>query len=139
MDDGLHLIAQGHYADVFAQLHAGVVAVLDGIAGQGHQNALSLVGLGQGHGLGGVLRAADDDGHTGDIACDQRHAQVPDEGVGQVAHFRLLVGSGAMEVLEGFQELGAQSGSNAAVKGVLEALVAGHHALDGGHGGLHLT
>ena len=30
-----------------------------------------------------------DSGNAGDVAGDQRHAQITDEGVGQVAHFRL--------------------------------------------------
>ena len=139
MDDGLHLIAQRHNPDVLAQLHAGVEAVLDGVAGQGYQNALSLVGLRQRYGLGGILRAADDNGDTGDIAGNQGHAQVTDEGVGQVAQLGLGIGGGPADVLQGFQELGAQGGGDAGFKGVVEPVVPGHLGLDGVHGGLHLT
>ena len=113
--------------------------MLDGVAGEGDQNALRLVGLGQSHGLGGVFRAADDNGNAGDVAGDQRHAQITDEGVGQVTHFRLGIRLRAVQVFQRFQELGAQGGRNAAFKGVVEAVVAGHLGLDGVHGGLHLT
>ena len=139
VDNGLHFVAQRHHADVLAQLHAGVEAVLDGVAGEGDQNTLCLIGLGQSHSLGGVFRAADDNGNAGDVAGDQRHAQITDEGVGQVAHFRLGIRLRAVQVLQRFQKLGAQSGCNAAFKGVVEAVVAGHLGLDGVHGGLHLT
>ena len=57
-----------------------------------------------------------------------------------MAHLGLGIGLSAVQVLQSLQELGAQSGSDAAVEGVLQTVVAGHHALDGTlQGGLHFA
>ncbi len=139
MDHRLHLVAQGHHPDILAQLHARLMAVADGFAGQGDQDALRLVGLGQRHSLRRVLRAAEDDGNAGDIAGDQGHAQVPHEGVGQVAALRLRVGGRPVEVLQRLQELRAQGGGNAGFERVVHPVDMGQLGLQGAQGGLHLT
>ena len=139
MDHGLHLHAQRHHADVFTGLVTGVPQLLHALAGEGHQNALTLVLLHEGNGLGRVISAADDNGNTGDVAGNQRHAQIPDEGIGQMAQFRLGVGSGAVNVLQRFQKFGAQGGRNTGVKAVLQPVSVGAHGLDGRHGGLHFA
>ena len=103
---------------------------ISGDGDQGDQDALCLVGLSQFHGLSGILSAADDNGNTGDIVDNQGQTQVTDEGVGQEAHLGLSVGLSTVQVLQNFQELCAQSGSDTAVENVLQTLVAGHHGLN---------
>ena len=139
MDDALHLVAQRHHADVGAGLVAGLGQLTDALAGDGDQDALALVALHQrNHFLGGV-GLAQDNGNAGNIAGNQRHAQLTHEGVGQVAALGSLVGSCAMDVLQSFQELCAQSGSDAGFKSVVQTVVPSHLGLDGSHSGLHLA
>ena len=139
MDHALGLQAQGAHADVGAGLVARVGQLLAALTGQGDQDALALIGLDQRDGLLGIVSAADDNGHAGDIAGDQGHAQLTDEGVGQVAQQGLLVGGRAVDVLQRLQELRAQGGGDAGLEGIVQPVVAGHLGLDGSHGGLHLA
>ena len=50
-----------------------------------------------------------------------------------------LVGGIVADVLQHFNELGAQSGCDAGHKGIVQAVVAGHQALDNAQGFLQLT
>lgn len=139
MDNGLHFVAQRHHADVLAQLHAGVEAVLDGVAGEGDQDTLRLVGLGQSHGLGGVFRAADDNGNAGDVAGNQRHAQITDEGVGQVTHFRLGIRLRAVQVLQRSRNSAHRADAMPLSKASGRRVVAGHLGLEGVHGAAFIS
>ena len=56
-----------------------------------------------------------------------------------MAQLGLGIGSGPVDVLQGFQELGAQGGGDAGLKGVVQPVVPGHLGLDGGHGGFHFA
>ena len=125
MDHALGLQAQGAHADIGAGLVARVGQLLAALTGQGDQDALALIGLDQRDGLLGIVSAADDNGHAGDIAGDQGHAQLTDEGVGQVTQQGLLIGGRAVDVLQRLQELRAQGGGDAGLEGIVQPVVGG--------------
>ena len=139
MDDGGHVLAQGYDADIVAGLVALFGQLIDDTAHQGHQDALALVALHQLHGLIGRGSGAQDDGNAGDVAGDQGHAQIPDEGVGHMAVAGQLVGRSAVDVLQNLDELGAQGGGHAGHKGVVQTVVPGHEGLHHTQSGLQFA
>ena len=84
--------------------------------------------------LGGGGRAADDNGNAGDVAGDQRHAQITDDGVGQVARSRLrLIGRRRRAryfsaSINSAHRADAYAGLS---KASWRRWLAGHHGLDG--------
>ena len=131
MGHAAQITAQGHVADVEAQLHTLLHTLVDDAAHQGDEDALGLVLLDQGRALLGGGSRADDDRHAGDVPGDQGHAQLTDLGVGEVTHDGLLVGGAAGHgVLHQLDHLGGQGGGHAGGEDVLGAAVAGHKALD---------
>ena len=137
MGHAAQVTAQSHAADVEAQLHALLDALVNDTAHQGDKDTLGLVLLHQLHALLSGGGSADDDSHAGDVPGNQRHAQLTDLGVGEVAHDGLLVGAAAVGgPLHQLDHLGGQGGSDAGGENILGAVVAGHEILDGGLQGL---
>ena len=124
-------MAQGHVADVEAQLHALLHALVDDAAHEGDEDALRLVALDQLHALLGGGSRADDDCHAGDVPGDQGHAQLTDLGVGEVAHDGVLIGGAVGHgVLHELNDLRGEGGGHAGGENILGAAVAGHESLD---------
>ena len=130
MDDGGDILAERDDADIVAGLVALLLELVDDAAHEGDEDALALVALHERDGLIGRGSGAEDNGNAGDVARDQRHAEVTNDGVGQVAVAGQLIGRGAVEILQDLDELGAQCGGHAGHEGVVQAGVAGHERLD---------
>ena len=136
MDHGGHVVAQRHHAELQAQLHAALDALLDDVADQEGQYALGLVVLDHlGH-VRGRVGLAQHHGHAGDIAGDQRHAQGADDRVGHEADAGILgVGIAALHVLQALDDLRAHGGGQASVQRVAQLGLVGNQALQHAHAG----
>ena len=130
MDDGGDVLAERDDADIVAGLVALLLELVDDAAHEGDEDALTLVALHERDGLIGRGSGAEDNGNAGDVARDQRHAEVTNDGVRQVAVAGQLIGRCAVEVLQDLDELGAQCGGYAGHEGVVQAGIAGHERLD---------
>ena len=139
MDDGGDILAQGDDADVVAGLVLLLLELIDDAAHQSDQHALALIALDQSNGLVSGRSGAQDNGNTGDVAGNQGNTQRTDNGIGQMAVAGSLVGSVIADVLQNLDEFCAQSGGNAGHEGIVQAVVAGHQALDNAQGFLQLT
>ena len=91
-------MAQRNDTQLQAHLHAALGTLLDAVAHQEGQDALGLVVLHHADHIGSVVGLTQHHSHAGDVAGDQGHAQVPDEGVGQVAELGLTIFCGAVEL-----------------------------------------
>lgn len=116
MDHRGHVTPERHHTDVVAGLIALFLKLVDDAAHQGHQDALALVALHQFHSLVSGGSGAQDDRHAGNVAGNQGHAQVPDEGVGHMAVAGSLVGRSAVQILQNLNELSAQGSGHAGHK-----------------------
>ena len=129
MDDGSDFLTQGDDPQVVAGLHAGFLQLIDDAAHQSDQHTLSLIALDQVNGFLGGGSLAQNDGNAGDIAGNQGNTQAADDGIGQMAVAGSGVGLRTIDVLQNFDELGAQSGGDAGHKGIVEPVLPGHQGL----------
>ena len=133
MDNSGHIVAQRDDAKLKTHLDARIGALLDDVADHKGHDALGLVILDDlGHILT-VFRLAEHDGHTGNVARDQRHAEAADDGVGNKAdagHARFLVRCLRLNELESFQNFRADRSGKARVQRLAEILLVGDEALE---------
>jgi len=139
MDHRGHVTPERHHTDVVAGLIALFLKLVDDAAHQGHQDALALVALHQFHSLVSGGSGAQDDRHAGNVAGNQGHTQVPDEGVGHMAVAGSLVGRSAVQILQNLNELSAQGSGHAGHKGVVQPGGPGHEGLHHAQSGLQLA
>ena len=129
-------MTQGDHTELQAHLHAAFGALLDAVAYHKGHNALGLVVLDHLYHVGGVLGLAQDYGHAGDIAGDQRHTQGTDDGIGHEADAGLiLIGLGPVYIFQAFQDLRAYGGSQTGVEGLTQILLIGDQALQHAYAG----
>ena len=110
MDDGGHIMAQGDDAEF--QTHLDTLGhLLDAVADQEGHDALGLVILDNLNNIFGIVRLAQHNGHAGDIAGNQGHAQGANDGIGHEADAGFIcIGLGRFRPLQAFDNLGAYSG-----------------------------
>ena len=134
------VLADGDDTDGEAHGHARLDGLLDDAADQEHENTAALIALdGLDRFLGGGSRADHDD-EAGDVAGDQRHAELTNFRVGEVA---VVVGafvrSVGLDVLTGFDHLRGDGGADAGLEDGVGARLAQHHGLHIGQRVLQLT
>jgi hypothetical protein len=133
VDDCGHVMAQGDDAELEAHLDAGVGALLDDVAHEEGHDALGLVVLDDFGGVGAVFSLAEHDGHAGDVARDEGHAERADDGIGHEADAgdaRLLVGFLLLDILEALEDLRADGGGEAGVERLAQVLLIRDEALE---------
>jgi len=136
VDDGGHVMTQRDHAELKTHLHAALGALLDDVAHHEGHDALALVVLDHLNNVLGIVRLAQHNGHAGDIAGDQRHAQRTDDGVGNEADAGLVfVGVGTVDVFQSLKNFRADSGSKAGVQRLTQILLIGDQALEHAHAG----
>ena len=132
--------ADGHGANVEAGGHAQGVDLVDDAADHEYEDTAGLVAL---DGLQSFLSGgggADHDHEAGDVAGDQRNAQLAHLGVGEVAVvLGALIGGGGAGILAGLDDLGRHGGGHAGIEDGLGAVLAGHHLADLGQSRLQLA
>ena len=138
VDDSGHVMAQRDDTELQAHLDARVRTLLDDVADHEGHDALGLIVLDD---LGNVLAIvglAEHDGHAGDIARDQRHAERTDDGIGHEAdagNSRLLIGVLRLGKLEALDDLSADGGGKTGVQRLAQILLVGDEALENAHAG----
>ena len=138
MDHSGHVMAQRDHAELKAHLDARIGALLDDFADHKGHNALGLIILDDLRGVLAVFGLAQNNGHAGDIARDQRHAKAADDGIGHEAdarHAGLFIGFLRLDKLESFQNFCADSGRKARVQRLTQILLIGDEALEHAHAG----
>ena len=136
MDDGGHVMSQRNDTQLQTHLDAALGALLDDVAHHEGHDALALVVLDHLNNVLGIVRLAQHNGHAGDIAGDQRHAQRTDDGVGNEADAGLVfVGVGTVDVFQSLKNFRADSGSKAGVQRLTQILLIGDQALEHAHAG----
>ena len=138
--DGPDVRADGHAAHAEAGVHAGGMDLIDDAADHEYEDAAALIALDHVNGLLDGGGGADHDHEAGDVAGDQRNAQLAHLGVGEVAVvLGALIGGGGAGVLGRLDDLGRHGGGHAGIEDALGAVVPGHHRADGGQRGLQLA
>ena len=138
VDDSGHVMAQRDDTELQAHLDARIRALLDDVTDHEGHDALGLIVLDD---LGNVLAIvglAEHDGHAGDIARDQRHAERTDDGIGHEAdagNSRLLIGVLRLGKLEALDDLSADGGGKTGVQRLAQILLVGDEALENAHAG----
>ena len=136
MDDGGHVMSQRNDTQLQTHLDAALGALLDDVAHHEGHDALALVVLDHLNNVLGIVRLAQHNGHAGDIAGDQRHAQRTDDGVGNEADAGLvLIGVRTVDVFQSLKNFRADSGSKAGVQRLTQILLIGDQALEHAHAG----
>jgi len=133
VDDSRHVMAQRDDAELKAHLHTGVCALLDDVADQEGHNALRLVVLDDLRRILAVFGLAEHDGHTGDIARNQRHAERADDGIGHEAdagNSCALIALLGLDKLEALEDLRADCCRQTGVQRLPEILLIGNQALE---------
>ena len=128
MDDGSHIMAQRDDTQFKAHLDARFRALLDDIADHEGHDALGLIVLDDLGDVFAVIGLAQNDGHTGDIARDQRHAEGTDDGIGYEAdagNGRLLISVLLLGKLQALDDLRADCGSKTCVECLAKILLIG--------------
>ena len=130
MADRPNLFADGDDTDGEAHGQARLDGLLNNAADQEHENTAGLIAL---DGLNGFFRGRsrpDHDDEAGNIAGDQRHAQLTDFCVGEVA---VVVGafvrSVGLDVLARLDHLRGDGGADAGLEDGVGARLAEHHGL----------
>ena len=130
MADRPDLFADGDDTDGEAHGQARLDGLLNNAADQEHENAAALIAL---DGLNGFFRGRsrpDHDDEAGDIAGDQRHAQLTDFRVGEMA---VIVGAFVrrfgLDVLACLDHLRGDGGADAGLEDGVGARLAEHHGL----------
>ena len=138
MDDGGHVMSQRNDTQLQTHLDAALGALLDDVAHHEGHDALALVVLDHLNNVLGIVRLAQHNGHAGDIAGDQRHAQRTDDGIGHEAdagNRGLLIGILRFGKLQTLKDLGADSGGQTGVERLAQILLIGDEALEHAHAG----
>ena len=126
--DGPDVRADRHAAHAETGAHAGGVHLIDDAADHEDEDTAGLIALDGLHGLFNARRGADHDDEAGDVAGDQRNAQLTHFRVGEVAVIlRSLVGGGGAGVFAGFDHFRAARGGDAGIEDGLGAILAAHH------------
>ena len=138
MDDGGHIMAQRDDAELKAHLDARFRALFNDFADHEGHDALGLIVLDDLCNFLAVFGLAQHDGHTGDIARDQRHAEGTDDGIGHEAdagNRGLLIGILRFGKLQALKDLGTDSGGQTGVECLSQILLIGDEALEHAHAG----
>ena len=130
VDDGGYVVAQRHDAVVETHLDALGGGLIDDVADEEGQQALVLVVLDDGGELGGLLRAAENDGDAGDVARDEGHAEAADDGIGHEADAALALVGILVEPLQTLDDLRSDGGRETGVESLAEVLLVGDEALE---------
>ena len=138
MDDGGHIMAQRDDAELKAHLDARFRALFNDFADHEGHDALGLIVLDDLCNVLAVFGLAQNDGHTGDIARDQRHAEGTDDGIGHEAdagNRGLLIGVLRFGKLQALKDLGADGSGQTGVECLTQILLIGDEALEHAHAG----
>ena len=138
MDDGGHIMAQRDDTELKAHLDARFRALFNDFADHEGHDALGLIVLDDLCNVLAVFGLAQHDGHTGDIARDQRHAEGTDDGIGHEAdagNRSLLIGVLRLGELQALKDLGTDSGGQTGVECLSQILLIGDEALEHAHAG----
>ena len=111
-------------------LHTAGRALLNDIAHQEGHDALGLVVLDHLDHVLGLLSLAQDNGNTGDIAGDQRHAQGTDDRIGHEADAALVLVGVALDIAQTLQDLSANGGGKTGIESLTQILLVGDEALE---------
>ena len=138
MNHGSHVMAQRDNAELKAHLDARIRALLNDFADHEGHDALGLIVLDDLCNVLAVFGLAQHDGHTGDIARDQRHAEGTDDGIGHKAdagNRGLLIGILRFGKLQTLKDLGADGSGKTGVERLAQILLIGDEALENAHAG----
>ena len=138
--DGPDLLADRNDTDGEAHGKTGLDSLLDDAADQEHENTAGLVTLdGLNRFFFGGSRADHND-KAGDVAGDQRNAELTDFRVGEVA---MVVGTFIrrlrLDIFAGLDHLSGDGGADAGLEDGVGARLAEHHGLDVGQSILQLA
>ena len=126
--NGPDLLADRHNAHREAGGNACGVDLLDDAADQEYEDTAGLIAL---HGLNRFFNGgggADHDHEAGNVAGNQRNAQLAHLSVGEVAVIlRALIGRGIAGILARFDDFRTAGGGNAGIEDGLGAVFAAHH------------
>ena len=138
MDHSGHVMAQRDDAQLEAHLDACVGALLNDVADHEGHDALGLIILDDLGDIFAVFCLAQNDGHAGDIARDQRNAEGTDDGIGHEAdagNCCLLIGFLRLGELEALDDLSADSGGQTGIERLPQILLIGDEALENADAG----
>ena len=131
-------MAQRDNAELKAHLDARIRALLNDFADHEGHDALGLIVLDDLCNVLAVFGLAQHDGHAGDIARDQRHAERADDGIGHKAdagNRGLLIGILRFGKLQTLKDLGADGSGKTGVERLAQILLIGDEALENAHAG----
>ena len=119
MDYRGYILAQGDYTHIGSGVHAGLSHLIADTAYQSYQDTLCLIGFYQIHAFLYGGSGTQDNSYARDVSGYQRHTQLTDYSVRQMAVQRLLIGSRAVDIFQNLNELRAQSSGNTGHKRVV--------------------
>ena len=129
----------GDHTYVGAGLIAQLRTLVHDAAYQRYQDTLCLIALHQVHALLRGGSRSQDNSYARDVAGYQRHAQLTDDSIRQMAVAGFLIGLRPVDVFQNFNELGAQRGSYTGHERVIQTFFPGHQGLYHTQGILQFT
>ena len=129
MDHAGHVASQRDNTHCRAHVQACLQTLVDHSAHQRYQNTLCLIALDQLYRFFLGRSRAQDNRHARDISGYQRHAQLTDRRVHQMAAAGLFVRSFVVDIFQDFDELCAECRSHAAHERVVQSFFPGHQGL----------
>ena len=125
-------MAQGDHTELKAHLDT-LGHLLDAVADEEGHNALTLVVLNHIDDISSILGLAQNNGHTGDIAGNQRNTQRTNNGIGNKTDAGFICIGLGLQILQTLDDFSAHSGGKAGVQGLAQVFLIGDQALEHTH------
>ena len=128
--------------DTELQTHsdAAFQTLFDAVANHEGHNTLALVVLDNGNHVSGIVRLAQNDCDTGDVAGNQGHTQGTDDGVGDEADAGVvLIGVCIVQILKALNDFRTNRSGKTGVQGLAQILLVGNQALENTDAGAQIA